>query len=137
MDCRIKQHALGYWEIVSRPTALELQEYYTNNYFQEARGCYELTYANEELVYFEAKLEQRYYVLKALIGEEYIGSMLDVGCGEGFALAFFREKGWAVKGIDFSSSGEESQNPSSKNVLITKDVLIFCGMKLQQHGVTT
>jgi 2-polyprenyl-3-methyl-5-hydroxy-6-metoxy-1,4-benzoquinol methylase len=35
------------------------------------------------------------------------GRLLDVGCGEGCALAFFREHGWSVKGVDFSSAGVE------------------------------
>ena len=26
----------------------------------------------------------------------------DVGCGEGFTLAFFRKLGWTVEGVDYS-----------------------------------
>jgi SAM-dependent methyltransferase len=50
------------------------------------------------------------------------GTMLDVGCGEGYALTFFREKGWSVKGFDFSLAGIVSKNPSCADALVTGDV---------------
>jgi len=101
-----------------------LQKYYANKYYQEANGSYELEYTQDELNYFKAKLEQRMAVLKKCLpasnGE--IKRMLDVGCGEGYALAFFREQGWIVKGIDFSSAGVDSKNPACGDVLETGDV---------------
>jgi 2-polyprenyl-3-methyl-5-hydroxy-6-metoxy-1,4-benzoquinol methylase len=124
VDERLKQHPLGFWEIAKKPTSDELQKYYANKYYQEANGSYELEYTQDELNYFKAKLEQRMAVLKKCLpasnGE--IKRMLDVGCGEGYALAFFREQGWIVKGIDFSSAGVDSKNPACRDVLETGDV---------------
>ncbi len=120
---RLKQHPIGYWEIASKPTVAELQAYYANKYYQEGKGSYELEYSKDELSYFRAKLEQRWFVLqKALSMHGRSGRMLDVGCGEGYALSFFREKGWAVCGLDFSSAGVESKNPSCKDALLTGDI---------------
>ncbi|MDO8969676.1 MAG: class I SAM-dependent methyltransferase [Saprospiraceae bacterium] len=125
MDQRLKRHVLGYWEIVAKPTATELRSYYANKYYQEGKGSYELVYDDDELAFFKAKLEQRWHALKALLAPKNARvkrRMLDVGCGEGYALAFFRDKGWDVCGFDFSSAGVESKNPACKDALVTGDV---------------
>lgn len=122
MDQRLKKHPLGFWEIAAKPTSQELQQYYADKYYQEAKGSYELEYTQDELRYFRAKLEQRSVVLHHHLSSLSSRTLLDVGCGEGYALAFFREQGWTVKGIDFSSAGVESKNPACKDVLATGDI---------------
>lgn len=120
MDKRLVRHSLGFWTLADKPSAEELRDYYANKYYQQACGSYELQYGDEERAYFRAKLEQRHAVLQrvAPLG----GSMLDVGCGEGFALAYFRGQGWSVKGLDFSAAGVESQNPDCRDALVVGDV---------------
>jgi len=123
MDVRLKQHTLGYYEIVEKPTTEELNKYYADKYFQEARSSYEHEYIEDELRYFQVKFEQRFVALR--IAQPKLrsgGKFLDVGCGEGFALAYFRKNGYEVKGIDFSSAGVESKNPDCMDVLSTGDV---------------
>lgn len=124
MDKRLKKHPLGFWEIAAKPTSQELHNYYADKYYQEAKGSYELEYTKDELLYFRAKLEQRSSVLQRHIFSSSNGAkrLLDVGCGEGYALAFFREQGWSVKGIDFSSAGVESKNPNCMDALVTGDI---------------
>lgn len=125
MDQRLKRHDLGYWEVAAKPTTAELQSYYANKYYQEGKGSYALAYSDDELAYFKAKLEQRWHVLKPLLSQgaqDAPKKMLDVGCGEGYALAFFRDKGLAVRGFDFSSAGVESKNPSCRDALVAGDV---------------
>ena len=41
----------------------------------------------------------------------YTRSFLDIGCGEGWALKYFKESDWEVLGLDFSDYGCKSQNP--------------------------
>jgi SAM-dependent methyltransferase len=125
MDQRLRQHDLGYWEITDKPSPAELQSYYATKYYQEAHGSYELTYGEDELAFFSAKLEQRWYALQRLRVLNQEGGqrrMLDVGCGEGYALAFFRDKGWDVRGFDFSSAGVESKNPSCSDAMVAGDI---------------
>lgn len=125
MDVRLTRHPLGYWEISEKPGHDELKFYYAQKYFQESRGGYEHNYDNAELEFLRAKLEQRWHLLRRITGAKLVtdtSRMLDIGCGEGFALAFFRAKGWQVKGIDFSSSGLESKNPSCRDALVVGDV---------------
>jgi len=132
MDSRLRKHPLGYWEIENKPTAEELQKYYADKYYQEGKGSYELEYSCDELSYFNAKLEQRSIVL-----QRYLSTtsgqprMLDVGCGEGYALAFFKSRGWATKGLDFSSAGVASKNPSCLDVLVTGDIFALLKAEIE------
>ena len=133
MNQDLRQHPFGFWEIAQKPDTQALEAYYANKYYQEGKGSYELEYTEEELRYFRTKLEQRFAILARSLHPKLIavgGTMLDVGCGEGYALAFFREKGWSVKGFDFSSAGVMSKNPNCSDVLITGDVfgLLNCEM---------
>jgi 2-polyprenyl-3-methyl-5-hydroxy-6-metoxy-1,4-benzoquinol methylase len=120
----LKKHQLGFWEVAEKPNAQELQRYYAEKYYQEATGSYELEYGNDELAYFDAKLEQRNAVLQRYItsSDPCAKRLLDVGCGEGYALEYFRKLGWKVKGIDFSSAGVIAKNPSCLDMLVAGDV---------------
>ncbi|NOR86738.1 MAG: methyltransferase domain-containing protein [Bacteroidales bacterium] len=123
MDPRIRRHPLGFCEVIDKPSTQELQQYYANKYYQEGNGSYELVYTEDELMYFRAKLEQREAILKQhLPVENSKGRILDVGCGEGYALAYFREQGWTVKGIDFSDEGVSSKNPDCCDALESGDI---------------
>lgn len=124
MDQRLIKHPLGYWEIASKPTLHELERYYAEKYYQEAKGSYELEYSKEELQYFRAKLEQRDAIIRRYLPASNQSSkrLLDVGCGEGYALAYFRKHGWSAKGIDFSSAGVSSKNPDCLDALVTGDI---------------
>lgn len=124
MDQRLKKNPVGFWEIAEKPTLEELQHYYAEKYYQQAKGSYEHEYTKDELSYFQAKLEQRLAVIRSYLSQSGLGEekLLDVGCGEGFALAFFRENGWTVKGIDFSSAGVASKNPGCMDVLVAGDI---------------
>jgi 2-polyprenyl-3-methyl-5-hydroxy-6-metoxy-1,4-benzoquinol methylase len=114
------KHPLGFLTVANKPSAEELGKYYAEKYFQQAHGSYELNYGEDEKNYFRAKLAQRYSVIQQLVPNGR--KMLDVGCGEGFALAYFRQQGWQVRGLDFSSAGVEAQNPSCIDALETGDV---------------
>ena len=124
MDPRLRKHSLGFWEVAKKPTVEELEKYYADKYYQHNLGSYEAEYNQEEISYFNAKLEQRYVILQhhRSAGAGNYGSMLDVGCGEGYALSFFRKKGWSTKGLDFSAAGVEAKNSDCMDVLETGNV---------------
>lgn len=125
MDSRLQLHPLGFYEIADKPTVDELQRYYAEKYYQGAKGSYAHEYTQDELKYFRCRLEQRFAALKAVhfqannFGE---GCFLDVGCGEGYAMSYFREQGYTIKGFDFSSAGVESKNPGCLDALICGDL---------------
>ena len=108
-DPRLKKHSFGFYEVVDKPTQEELNIYYAEKYYQEAKGSYEQTYDQDELEYIWLKIKQRAYLVEQLTSRTE-GSLLDVGCGEGFTLKHYADSGWQVQGIDFSKAGVEKQN---------------------------
>jgi SAM-dependent methyltransferase len=121
-DARLVRHRLGFLQVREPPTAEALRAYYAQAYYQAERGNYRKAYPDEELDYLRLKIAQKAQVVFALRGGSQPGRMLDVGCGEGFALAWFDECGWRVEGLDFSSAGVAAQHPGLLPKLTTGDV---------------
>lgn len=98
----------GYYELRRLNTREERNANFEDHYFQEYSGAtYEkVEYPQDELKYLHNQIEERAYVIeqnlaKTGAGEDY--SLLDIGCGEGFLLQYFHDKGKLVKGIDIGS----------------------------------
>jgi SAM-dependent methyltransferase len=51
-----------------------------------------------------------------------INTFLDIGCGEGFALNFFKDKGWEVLGLDYTSGGCKLMNPDCLKYVIEGNI---------------
>ncbi len=86
-----------------------MTKYYSEKYYQEAKGSYELEYSGEEIIYIKNKLKERNHIVSNNITTSN-RKYLDVGCGEGFGLAYFHNDGWDVKGLDFSDFGCKKMN---------------------------
>jgi len=103
MDYKLVINELGFKEVTPKPSEEELRLHYNKNYFDS--GTYSVSYSEEEL-------QQK---IIPFMEFEYIfpnksGKMLDIGCGEGFSLAYFKKRGWDVHGIDFSQDGIKRLN---------------------------
>ena len=118
----LQKNKLGYYEISDKPTVDELSSYYQDKYYQEARGSYELTYTDAEIGYFKARLSRIDYLINENLSPDHCRHFLDVGCGEGFALAYFAEKNFEVSGLDFSNDGVSRQNPNFVDCVETGDL---------------
>lgn len=91
-----------------------------------------MDYTNDELMYFNTKIEQRSAVLyKYLSIDDKNRCLLDEGCGEGYTLKFFRRQGWSVKGFDFSFAGVESKNPDCLDSLVTGDIFALLDSEIR------
>jgi len=121
MSKDVIKNKYGFFEIKNKPNKEELQRYYTNKYFQEAMGGYDLSYDKAEIKYFFNKTKQRHEIVKAISSIE-TGSLLDVGSGEGFSLKYFDDLGWECTGLDFSSAGIKKNNPDQERLLIQGDI---------------
>jgi 2-polyprenyl-3-methyl-5-hydroxy-6-metoxy-1,4-benzoquinol methylase len=108
----------GFLEVEKKPTEGELEEYYAEQYFQTDKSSYEKKYSDEELIYFHNQLEEKYFVLTENLTMKENLSFLDIGAGEGWAMSFFKEKGWTVVGLDYSEFGCENHNKHVINELI-------------------
>jgi len=112
-DSQVVRNKYGYYELAQKPTKEELKKYYSEKYYQEAKGGYQQEYSTDEIAYFKNKTEQKYQVIKKILSssDHARTSLLDVGSGEGWVLHFFKEKGWQVAGVDFSEFACRKFNP--------------------------
>ena len=102
---------------------MELQRHYAKRYFQTPENSsYQRTYSSDEIEYTEARAALKHFAAKEHLALSRPGRLLDVGCGEGWLLSVFRREGWDVAGIDFSSFGILSHNPSLLECVTIGDV---------------
>lgn len=109
-----------FYSVTNLPTNEELKEYYAETYYQKSKGAYQTSYSPKELQLFRNKLEEKFFVIQQ--HNPSAGTFLDIGCGEGWALSFFKEKDFDVLGLDFSSFGCESFNKDCVDFLMTGDI---------------
>lgn len=124
MNKEIIQNKYSFYEIKNKPSLSELRKYYSKHYFQSDKGNYQKKYSDEEIKYIYNKIQQKYYLFKHKLKEDRkkTKSLLDVGCGEGFAINFFHKNGWNTTGIDYSTSGIRQHNPNCEKFLLTGDL---------------
>ncbi|MCK5013461.1 MAG: class I SAM-dependent methyltransferase [Candidatus Omnitrophica bacterium] len=101
----------GFYQYSPLPSREELREYYSQKYYQEGKGSYEVSYSDAELKYFRLKADLIYRQLNRLRDLKAKKYLLDIGCGEGWVLDRFLKEGHIVEGIDFSEYGLKSFNP--------------------------
>lgn len=118
---KVIENKYGY-ELKEKPTAQEQKTNFEESYFQECQNSYEAEYSEAELQYFAHKAAQKEYVLKrcwSKAGGQR--KVLDIGCGEGFLLKYFWEKGYAVTGIDFTDYAVSKNTPQMLPYLLQGD----------------
>ena len=119
----VVRNRFGFYELEHKPTQSELDDYYSRKYYQEGKGHYSHAYAPSEIQYFRAKFAQRALVIDRLLRPaEGPRSLLDVGAGEGWALAYFKEQGWRCTGLDYSDDGCRRHNPDCLRDIILGDI---------------
>jgi 2-polyprenyl-3-methyl-5-hydroxy-6-metoxy-1,4-benzoquinol methylase len=129
-DPILRRHELGFCELAEKPSAKALADYYAKAYYQNESGNYRKDYTPLELEVIGLRIVQRAERIRALIGTEAPGSMLDVGCGEGFVISHFHKLGWKVAGIDFSRAGVKQMNPDCEQFVEQGDVFQLLDSKI-------
>ncbi|MGV6861920.1 MAG: class I SAM-dependent methyltransferase [Putridiphycobacter sp.] len=122
MEKEIIKTEFGFFTLKNKPTEIELKEYYENKYFQDSKGAYEIDYSVEEIKYFKNKLKEKYFIIEELTVNTQNKRFIDIGCGEGWALDFFKTKGWDVLGLDYSEFGINKQNEHCLNDFVKGDI---------------
>ena len=114
----------GYKTYEEAPTQELLNEYYSTLYYQNPKGTYQAEYSPLE----QTQRKLRIQLLETFINENVLGSLnssktfLDVGCGEGYVLNHFKNCGWSITGLDFSTHGVRTQNPNVELFITQGDV---------------
>jgi SAM-dependent methyltransferase len=119
---QVIKNKYGFYELKNKPSSEKLKSYYSEKYYQENKSTYDAEYSNEEVKYFFNKIEQKYYLIKDKFTEIKRPEIIDIGCGEGFALKFFKDCGWEVTGLDFSTYGCGHHNPDVIDRIKTGDI---------------
>jgi len=110
MNPGIQKNSFGFHQVANPPSEAELSAYYGQTYFQQERA-YSQTYDETELRYRETQLRLRYDLIAPFLPQDPAPSLLDVGCGEGFTLPFFANRGWRVLGADHSDFALRQHHP--------------------------
>ncbi len=130
----LRLNTYGFYEINEKPAPEALQKYYEQRYYQEALTTYTAAYSPEEQEHFNGLLRLRHWVLEnlpaatAIPGEPLPRAasssqrFLDIGCGEGWALAYFKRQRWEVTGLDFSNFALTQFHPDLLPHLRTGDL---------------
>ncbi|MEP0942317.1 MAG: class I SAM-dependent methyltransferase [Rhizobiaceae bacterium] len=105
----LKKNSLGFWEVAKRPSEKELNEHYSGKYYQNPRGTYQKTYSKDDLAYFTNRSSVAHFIAKKF--GVHGGSVIDLGCGEGFLSSHFQKQGYDVTCCDFSKFGVSQFNP--------------------------
>jgi 2-polyprenyl-3-methyl-5-hydroxy-6-metoxy-1,4-benzoquinol methylase len=131
----LSQAVEGFKEISPKPSQSELQNYYRDKYYQLGLGSYEVQYTEAELLYFENRLDRFFgLVLSHLVCDSSsCPHLLDIGCGEGFASAYFARKGFTVNSIDYSSQGIARQNPEALATHEAGDIFDILNLKIEAN----
>lgn len=101
----------GYYELKKKPSLAERQKEFEESYYQNSMSTYNQKYTEDEKAFLRNKMEQKRRMLLSNLPEKKEYSLLDIGCGEGFVLSYFKECGFDVCGIDFSRYAIEHHNP--------------------------
>ena len=134
----VKKNGYGFFQLDPIPQLEELEKHYREKYYQEPKSdTYEQEYDAEELEYIRANLEEKEYLLNTLCVQEGDKSFFDIGCGEGWALAYFHERGWSVEGCDFSCYGIQKHNKSVEKFFVQGDVESVCDARIAAGKVYT
>ncbi len=118
----VELNQYGYYQLRNMNSTKEREDIFGNTYFQDYNGfTYSKEYSQDELDYLTRKFEEKEYVIRECLkktGAWKDGhySLLDIGCGEGFLMKYFRQKGVKVKGFDLGSYALRQQNPDMEDV---------------------
>jgi len=123
----VTKNDTGYYELASSCRRV-MDSFYENEYYQKDTSFYKKSeYTEEEVLYRTNLYREKECMLDKIGGVK--GSLLDVGCGEGHVLKHFSDKGWYVRGIDFSEFGIKMHNPDMLSCLLKGNIMkIIAGL---------
>lgn len=118
---QLRRNPDGYLSVTPAPTANDLGEFYSEEYYQSLQTVsYQETYDELELSYKTFKCSALLHAIKqaGVSG----GNFLDIGAGEGFLMNEATKSGFSATGVDFSSFAIGRFFPRLTGQLITGDL---------------
>ncbi|NIA67832.1 class I SAM-dependent methyltransferase [Pelagibius litoralis] len=109
----------GFRAISPRPSPEDLKRHYNDLYFVKGGAANQYTY---EYTAAELRHKDLAFAEAAALVQPDSGFYLDLGFGEGFGLAYFRDLGWEVTGVDFTTTGIDQYFPELADQVIVGDL---------------
>lgn len=107
---KVIKNEYGFYELKNKERGRELAQMFQNRYYQESMSVYRKEYSAKELQMYQIRnMETEYIIHKNAQMKEGM-RFLDIGCGEGFARAYFLNKGYEVECLDLSMEGIKYHN---------------------------
>lgn len=119
-DYSLIRDSSGFLKVFPTPTRVELDNFYSQKYFQNDSGNYQKSYEEWELKYFEDESK----IIEFYTDERKL-KILDLGCGEGFQSAYFLKKGHDITCVDYSEFGLKRHNSHLSKYFVKKEILEF------------
>jgi SAM-dependent methyltransferase len=112
----------GYWTVEPLPDAAELRAFYAEVYYRDRPSAsYRASYDPQELEFKRLTARQIVHALTVARNDAPAGRLLEIGCGEGFALAAADEAGWEATGVELSPDALRAFHPHLETKLIVAD----------------
>lgn len=122
----------GFFEIRNKPSPEDLKTFYAEKYYQNGHGKYQAQYTEKETKNILSGYKRIEFVISSLGLDK--GSLLDIGCGEGWSLEYFSRHNWKVKGIDYSEEGIKNINPDLARYLVIGNIFEELGGEISKSN---
>ena len=130
---KVIKNKLGFFEVSPKPTIEELENHYSEKYYQVQPNSltYTESYTDSEIRSFDVEAE----LCEETINRQNLveKTLLDVGCGEGFFANYFYKKGWEIHCVDFSKDGVERHNKELLEFFEQADILPYLQEKAKEN----
>ena len=134
VNYQLRRNPDGYSSITPSPTANDLSEFYSEQYYQSLQtASYQETYDALELRYKTLKCSALVRAIRQAGVSD--GRFLDIGAGEGFLMNEATKCGYETTGVDFSSFAISKFFPLLAGQLISGDLYETLG-QLRIEGRT-
>lgn len=122
----------GYIRALPRPTQEDLDIFYRELYYGNGVSStyhqeYDASELNQKVLRAEATIE----FINRNIGTIQPVSLIEIGCGEGFALAAAKRAGWETLGVDYQSAPVKKFNEEVLDCFVESDPREYLEMLME------
>ena len=122
----LRKDKYGSFVVDEMPSEDALNEHYSSHYYDGYHTNFPGKYTEEEINYLHFKDKVLEYFINTRF--QSIGkALLDIGCGEGFTLNYFHQRGYSCYGTDFTRQGIAKEHPDLLNDIKFQQTNIITG----------